>query len=258
MRRLAPLLVCAALGLSSLPAAASLFADDEARKQVADLRVAVEALTRRIDDATRNHLDFANQIETLRTELARLNGQLEVLANGLESAHKRQQDFYVDLDNRLRKLESQATAAAPAAGDAAPVKADPQAEMREYEAALGLLRAGKAKEAQAAFEAFIAAHPQAALLPNATYWLGSCLYQQKLFAKAAETFGRVVASWPTDAKAPDALLAQANAQLEAKDEKGAIKALETLIEKYPTSPAVETARARLKALAPKAPPPRKK
>lgn len=255
LRRLAALAFCAAL---ATPAWAGLFSDDEARRMAAELRTTVDALTKRVDDAARNQLDFANQVEALRAELARLTGQIEVLANGLESAHKRQQDFYVDLDNRLRQLESQASAATAPTAEAAPAKADPQAELREYEAALGLLRAGKAKEAQAAFEAFIAAHPQAALLPNATYWLGSSLYQQKFYAKAAEAFGRVPASWPTDAKAPDALLAQANALLEAKDEKGAVKALETLVEKYPASSAVETARTRLKALAPKAPPAKKR
>lgn len=253
IRRLAVLAVCSTF---ALPASASIFADGEARKQVAEVRTTVEALSKRIDDAGRSRLDFANQIEALRADLARLTGQIEVLTNGLESAHKRQQDFYVDLDNRLRKLE--AAAAPPAATEAGQPKSDPQAEMRDYEAALGLLRAGKVKEAQAAFEAFIVTHPQAALQPNATYWLGSCLFQQKQFAKAAEAFGRVYATWPTDAKAPDALLSQGNALLESKDEKGAIQAFEALVEKYPTSPAVETARTRLKALAPKATSPKKK
>lgn len=254
MRRLALLLCCAALALPVPAAWAGIFSDDEARQQVKELHQTVDALAKRIDGAAQNQLDFANQVEAVRAELARLTGQIEVLTNSLEAAHKRQQDFYVDLDNRLRKLESPAAAAVtPADGTAKPAeaKADPQAEMRDYEAALGLFRAGKFKEAQAAFEGFVAAHPQAALLPNATYWLGSSLYQQKQFGKAAETFGRVAATWPADAKAPDALLAQANALVEAKDEKAAVKVLEVLVEKYPTSPAVETARARLKALAPK-------
>jgi tol-pal system protein YbgF len=251
MNRIALLLCCAALALPAPAAWAGLFSDDEARQQVKELQQTVDALAKRIDGASQNQLDFANQVEAVRAELARLTGQIEVLTNSLESAHKRQQDFYVDLDNRLRKLESSAAAPADAAAKPAEAKADPQAEMRDYEAALGLFRAGKFKEAQAAFEGFVAAHPQAALLPNATYWLGSSLYQQKQFGKAAETFGRVAATWPADAKAPDALLAQANALVEAKDEKAAVKVLEVLVEKYPTSPAVETARARLKALAPK-------
>lgn len=256
MRYVAPFLICALLTLPVAPAAAGLFDDAEARNQIKGLRTEllqnVDGLRQRLDGALKNQFDFANQAETLRSDLARLTGQIEVLTNSLESAHKRQQDFYVDLDNRLRKLET-ATSVSPPATPAAPVeaKADPQAEMRDYETALGHFRAGKFKEAHSAFEAFIATHTKAALLPNAHYWLGSSLYQQKQYDKAAGAFAYVATTWPNDAKAPDALLAQANALVEAKETKSALKVLEALVDKYPTSSVVETARNRLKALAPK-------
>jgi len=239
------------------------FGDDEARKQIVELKKTVEALPQRVDSAGQNRLDFANQIESLRADVARLRGQVEELNYSLESAHKRQQDFYVDLDNRLRKLESAAlppaapvsadgsAPALPTAAAAVAAPADPQAEMRDYEAALGMFREGKFKETQAALEAFIKRHPQSTLLPSAHYWLGSSLFQQKGFLQAAAAYGKVAAQWPNDAKAPDALLKQADALVGAKDVPGAIKALDTLVEKYPTNPAVETARARLKTLAPK-------
>lgn len=255
LRHFALLAVCAVL---ALPAQAGLFDDEEARRQVKELRDELAQMNGRIETLTRNQLDFSNQAESLRADVARLTGQIEVLNNSVEAAHKRQQDFYVDLDNRLRKLESGASAAVNSAGGTtgepsvapAEVKADPQAEMRDYEAALGHLRAGKFKEAQEAFEKFTAAYPKSSLMPNATYWLGSALYQQKQFAKSAEMFARVATHWPADAKAPDALLAQANGLVEAKEVKAAIKVLETLVEKYPTSPVVVTARTRLKTLAP--------
>ena len=176
------------LGLfATLPAHAGLFSDDEARQQVAELRKTVDALSKRIDSAAQNQLDFANQAEALRTAMARLTGQVEVLTNSLESAHKRQQDFYVDLDNRLRKLEGTSS---PEAGTTPSTtgesKSDPQAEMREYEAALSLSSAGKFKEAQAAFQAFITAHPKSPQLPSANYWLGHSLYQQKLYCSVGQ------------------------------------------------------------------------
>lgn len=251
-------LICLTLALP-LGARAGMFDDDEARRQIRELRAettqSLETLRQRLEALAKNQLDFANQIEVLRADVARLTGQVEVLTNSLEAAHKRQQDFYVDLDARLRKLESAsaAPAAAPQDGAApAPQKpADPQAEMRDYEAALSLFRGGKYKEAQTAFEGFIAAYPKSTLQPNATYWLGSSLYQQRQFDKAADLYGKVAAGWPNDPKAPDALLARANAQVEAKDVKGAIQTLELLIQKYPTSSAAENGRTRLKTLAPK-------
>ena len=246
------LFLCLVLALP-VPSWAGMFDDEEARKQIKDLRAelsqTLETLRQRVDTVSRNQLDFANQLEKMHGDVARLTGQIEVLTNSLESAHKRQQDFYVDLDNRLRKLES---GAAPAATEptAQAKPADPQAEMRDYETALGLFRAGKFKDAQSAFESFIAAYPKGTLLPNATYWLGASQQQQKQYAQAVETYGKVPATWPNDPKAPDALLARGNAQVEAKDVKGAIQTLQFLVEKYPTSAAADTARARLKTLAP--------
>lgn len=245
-------LICLALALP-VPSWGGMFDDEEARRQIKDLRAeltqTIDTLRQRVDGVSKNQLDFANQIETLRADVARLTGQIEVLTNSLESAHKRQQDFYVDLDNRLRKLEAGALPTSPQ--EPAAPKADPQAEMRDYEAALGLFRGSKYKEAQVAFESFIATYPKAALLPNATYWLGVSLYQQKQFDKAAEVYGKVPATWPNDPKAPDALFERSKAQAEAKDVPGAIKTLQFLIDKYPASPAAETARSRIKTLAPK-------
>lgn len=250
-------LICLTLALP-LGARAGMFDDDEARRQIRELRAettqSLETVRQRVEALAKNQLDFANQIEVLRADVARLTGQVEVLTNSLEAAHKRQQDFYVDLDARLRKLESAAAVAAAPQDAAVPAPqkpADPQAEMRDYEAALSLFRGGKYKEAQAAFEGFVAAYPKSTLQPNATYWLGSSLYQQRQFDKAAEIYGKVATNWPNDPKAPDALLARANAQVEAKDVKGAIQTLEALIQKYPASPTAENGRARLKTLAPK-------
>ncbi|MBA3031469.1 MAG: tol-pal system protein YbgF [Gammaproteobacteria bacterium] len=251
MSRFVFLLISAAL---VMPVHAGLFDDEEARRQIRELRAELnqtsEALTRRVDGANQNQLDFSNQAEALRASVARLTGQIEVLTNSLDAAHKRQQDFYVDLDNRLRKLEASSTTSS-AAPNPPEVKADPQAEMRDYEAALGHFRNGKFKEAQASFESFIALHTKSALLPNANYWLGSSFYQQKQYGKAATIFAQVAATWPTDPKTPDALLAQANALIEVKDDKAAVAVLEALVDKYPSSLAAETARTRLKILAPK-------
>lgn len=251
MRLIARSLLLTALLVPALPAWA-LFGDDVARKQIVELRAelvkSIDALAQRVDGATKNQLDFANQAEALRAEMARLRGQVEVLTNAVETAQKRQQDFYVDLDNRLRKLETAATAPAEPAAQPRP---DPQAEMRDYEAALGLFRESRFKEAQAGFEAFIARHTTSALLPNAHYWLASSLHQQKQYEPAAKAFGHVAATWPNDAKAADALLAQSNALVGAKDVDAAVKSLELLVEKYPASAAAETARARIKTLAPK-------
>jgi len=239
MRALASI-VLAAL---TLPAQAGMFDDDIARERIDKLRGEVTALTQRLDQENKNQIDFANQTESLRAELARIRGQLEVLLNDMDTAQKRQRDFYVDLDTRLRKLE---TAAAAPAAEAKPAAEDPAQETRDYEAALAAFKNGKYKDAIAAFQAFVAAHSASSLLPNAYYWTASGHYQLKDYRKASEIFAKVAATWPNDPKAPDALLAQANALGEAGDAKASKKVLESLIAQYPGTPAAQTAKQRLK------------
>ncbi len=234
MRRLLPILLLAAI----MPARAALFGDDEARKRIESVRTELNDRLDKLEAATRGQIDLANQIEALKAEVARLRGQVEVLTNEIESTQKRQKDFYIDLDTRLRKLETPPEAPAKPA-------ADPAAEARDYEAALNLFKAGKHKDALAAFLAFIKAYPASSFQPSAHYWAGSAHYQLGEYKKAIELFAKLSSAWPEDAKAPDALLGQANCQQESADAKGARKTLETLVARYPNSAAASVAKQRL-------------
>jgi tol-pal system protein YbgF len=53
----------------------------------------------------RGVVQLLNQVEALNGELNRLRGHMEVLANDISNAQKRQRDMYVDLDTRLRRME---------------------------------------------------------------------------------------------------------------------------------------------------------
>lgn len=253
-RKLGLLLVVACFGLGSIPARAGLFDDDEARNRIESLRRDLTEQGKRIDavtttaaNATGAQLDLANQIEQLKAELARLRGQAEVMTYDLETAQKRQKDFYVDLDTRLRKMESAIETAAETPEKPETSPRDPAAEARDYETALTLFKASKFKEAKAAFEGFIANYENSSLLPSAHFWAASAHYQLREFPKAAELFGKVQATWPSDAKAADALLGQANSYREAGNLKAMRKTLELLVGKYPASAAATSARGRLSA-----------
>ena len=165
----------------------------------------------------------------------------------MEGAQKRQKDFYIDLDGRLRKLEN-TTANEAATGSAASevAPADPAAEMRDYETALTYFKSVRYKEALVAFESFIKNNPKSGMLPSAHFWEASAHYQLHAYDKAAELFGKLAATWPADAKAPDALLGLASSQQEAGDAKAAKKTLEQLVARYPNSSAAQTAKQRLK------------
>lgn len=227
-------------------AQAGMFDDDEARRQINDLTIKTNE---RLDTTAKAQFDLVNQIQALREESAKLRGQVETLTYELESAKKRQQDFYVDLDGRLRKLEPQAGQVSDVpAEEVKPQKpvADPNAEAHDYEAALNYFKASKLKEAAAAFEAFTRNYPDSTMAPSAQYWLGNAHYALRDCKKAIDAQKVVVAKWPNHAKAPDALINIATCQQELGDAKAAKSTLEAVLVKYPDSTSAATARQRLK------------
>ena len=228
-------------GLLAMPAWAGLFDDEEARGRIEQLRVEVTELGKRAEIVNRNQIDFANQVESIKADIAKLRGQIEVLTYELEAAQKRQKDFYVDLDNRLRKLETPPAEAKPEAP-----KLDPAQETRDYEAALANLKAAKFKEAAASFIAFIKAYPNSSLAASAHYWGGYAHAQARDHAGAAELFGKFAAGWPKDERAPLALESRVASLDALKDTKAARAALEQLVESYPASDAGKRAKLRLK------------
>ncbi|MCK9990020.1 MAG: YbgF trimerization domain-containing protein [Rugosibacter sp.] len=230
--------------LIALPAHAGLFGDDLARQRIEQLRSDVNAVTQRVDTINNNQIDFANQLENVRAELAKLRGQQEVMAYELEAAQKRQKDFYIDLDNRLRKLEP--AIADSTAAPAAP--ADGAQETKDYETALNLLKASKFKEAGARFLAFLAAWPDSTLQASATYWGAYAHAQAADHKQAAALFGKFAATWPKDERAPDALEGQADSLHALKAVNAARDVLQKLSDTYPNSDAGKRAKQQLKAV----------
>lgn len=235
--RLPLILVCAALQGA---AQAGLFDDEEARARVEALRKQMIEVNINLETLNRNQLDFANQTENLRADLAKIRGQLEVLTYDLEAAQKRQKDFYVDLDNRVRKLE---TAPPPVAEVAKP---DEGIEIRDYETALATLKNLKYKEAAELMNIFITTYPTSALSASAHYFGGYANAQIKNHLKAVELFGKFAATWPTDERVPSALESQVFSLDALKDSKGAQVALTTLATQYANSDAGKRAQLRLK------------
>src|SRR5262245_23226048 len=103
---------------------AAVYDDDEARKQITQLKnqtearqksieerlSAIDAKLGQMDSAGQNRVvDLAQLIDSLKQDMAKLRGQIEVLANQTETLERRQKDLYVDLDSRLRRIEQTQT-----------------------------------------------------------------------------------------------------------------------------------------------------
>jgi tol-pal system protein YbgF len=231
-----------------LHANAGLLDDDEARKAIVDLRTKVETLSRelnaRIDTKSDKSaaLDLVNQHEQSMQEIARLRGQLEVLANEIATSQKRQKDFYSDLDARIAKLEPRQVNI-----DGKEAEVDP-GELKSYEAAMTLFKSGDYKVAANALADFVRRHPDSSYASNAQYWLGNAYYAQRDYKNAIAAQEVVASTYKDSAKAPDAMLNIASSYTELKDKKNAKKALQQLVAKYPASSAAAAAKDRLTAL----------
>lgn len=265
---LAALMLCSAGMLAAGPAAAGLFDDEIARKQIADQQKRVEELRQQADgmaarltrienDAkSQPALALVSEIEKLREEMRGLRGQIEVLGHNIEGVTKRQRDMYVDLDQRLRRFEQPGTIP-PAAGAVAPAAAGADAakaaiagtvgvdENEAYERAQGQRRIGNYQGAITAFQAFIAKYPKSTLAPRAQYWIGDSYFNLRDFRNAIASQQKLLASYPDSSSAPDALLNLASSQLESGDSAAARKTMDGLIAKYPSSEAAEKARRRV-------------
>jgi tol-pal system protein YbgF len=251
------------------PARAALFDDDEARRRIEDLKNRVDlverSLAQRLDALEAKSAGLADlfrDVEQIKSDIAKLRGQYEVLTYELEQAQKRQRDLYLDLDGRVRKLEggpgapgaapspgpppASGDAGAPAAAAAAPV-ADPASEQKSYDAALEAFKSGNFGAAVASFQAFIRAYPKSPLAPSAMYWAGNAQYAQREFRAAIATQRQLIATYPDSQKVPDALLNIASCQVELGEVPAARRTLEEVVAKYPTSEAATKARQRLSA-----------
>jgi len=270
MRRLPQHLVMSAvlLGASQM-ACAGLFSDEEANKKIQTLTQdnqklqqdvkALEDRVGKLDAQLRSQglLDLVQQVDQLKADLAKVRGQAEVNSHAVETAEKRQRDLYVDLDNRMRKLErvgdaSPATtapaAAATATSAAAPASADNAAENRAYESAFNLFKIGNYQAAIAGFESFLKTYPSSGFAANAQYWIGNSYSALRDYKSAIASQQKLLSLYPTSPKVPDAMLNMASSQADLGDKATSRKTLEEIIAKYPVSPAADIAKKRLATL----------
>lgn len=250
------LAMAAMLAASLSSAHAAIFEDGEARRAILEMRQRVDGLqlsqqrsaeeVRKLGEENaqlrRSLLDLQTQIETLRAEQSKLNGQNEQLLRDVGELQRRQKDIAQGVDERLRQFEPIKVTV-----DGREFQADP-AEKRDFEAALAVFRSGKFPDASAAFAAFVRQYPRSGYVPSARFWLGNAQYATREYKDAIGNFKQMLAEAPAHARAPEAALSIANCQIELKDTRTARKTLEDLLRAYPQSEAAVAAKERLSRL----------
>lgn len=250
-------LAAGVLALAPAPAQAQLFADNEARRAIIDLRAQVEkqaeearaaaaqrenALNEQISQLRSSILELNSTIEALRRELATLRGQDEQLAREIADLQRKVKDLQDGVESRIRRLEPIRVEM-----DGKEFLAEPE-EQRQFEAALALFRSSDFTGAAANFTAFQRRWPTSGYKDAALFWLGNAQYAKREHRESIATFRQMVSGAPNHPKAPEALLAIANNQIELKDRVGARRTLDEVIKGYPNSEAALAARERLATL----------
>ncbi len=204
-------------------------------------------------------VELLQQVERLQQEVQELRGELEVQTHELSQLKQRQRELYLDIDRRVNKLETArppttADDTTPTTGDdstttpqTGTVSADVDSgeERGAYQSAFDLLKAGRYEDAASGFSDFLSKYPAGEYSDNAQYWLGEAYYVTRAFEPALEEFQKLVRIRPNSAKVSHALLKMGYIQDELGQSETAIKTLNDLIERFPSTTAARLAKERL-------------
>jgi tol-pal system protein YbgF len=230
-------------------------------------------------------VELLNRLNELQAEVQNLRGMVEQQAFEIERLKQAAQEQGVDVDTRLRRLESggssplagtptppptmttdigavaPATAPGPVAPEVAPptagvdptatvppVAAAPGDERAAYDEAFAALRDGRYAESARRFAAFVQQYPNGEYADNASYWLGESYYVTQNYEIALDTFRDLLDRFPQSSKAPDALLKIGYCHFELRQWHEAELALNDVVQRYPDTTVARLAQGRLRAL----------
>ena len=256
----AAIFLCVGLSLFSVTwPAAAIFADDEARRAIIDLRTRLEALESRLAEriaelernlqaSARTQLQLLNENERLRSEVARLRGTVEEANQNLSTGKSQQKDLYGDLDQRLKQIEPVLVTI-----DKNTIEVS-RGEKTRFDDVRDALKAGEFAKSVAAADAFQQAYPYSRLSADVLLIKGSAFYADKNYKAAIAARQEFLDRYPNHPARPQVTLNLAAAQAESGNPNTARGILEGLIKAYPNSSAAADAKERLKSLRPGAAP----
>lgn len=114
----------------------------------------------------------------------------------------------------------------------------------EYQAALSLYKQRKYSEAAKKLQSILNARVSDELADNCHYWLGESYFGMKDYRNAISSFEKVF-NYKVSEKKDDAAIMIANCYWEMGNKKEAIKEYKKFLEKFPASPYVKRAKARI-------------
>ncbi|WP_240481026.1 tol-pal system protein YbgF [Ectothiorhodospira sp. BSL-9] len=253
-RRVIPLVMSGAL------LAGAVVGPVQAQDRLAQLEERLERLERILENQAL--MEMLNRVEGMDQDLRDLRGESDALRHELETVKTRQRDLYLDVDQRLERLEragpgrqASETPAESQAPSGQQALVDPQAagdDRQAYQEAFNLLREGRHRRSIEAFQGFLENHPDSPLAANAQYWLAEAFYVTRDFDQALKEFARVLDEHPGSNKEVDARLKKGFTHYELGQWDAAREQLTQVRDEHPGTTVARLAEQRLARLAERA------
>lgn len=234
----------------------------------------VEQRLQRLERILQNQ-SLVVQLQQLRQEVQQLRGDVELQKHTMDAMSRRQRDLYLDIDQRLSRVQPSngagiqapvimpppvtnqpiATVSEPAPGPVVPTPTaavtppDPKKEATAYQSAFNLLKQGRYSEAITAFSNFLRDYPGGSFEDNAQYWLAEASYVNRDFDTALGDFSKVIEKYPQSPKIPGAMLKMGYIHYEKQNWNEVKRILHELRSNYPATTESLLAEKRLTRLA---------
>jgi len=231
-------------------------------------------LTQRMNQVERQVLQLRQtivdqefKISQQQTELQSLRGENEVLVHKLTQLQQQQQQSYLDLDKRLKKIPLLNAPPAPVntgkiltIGDDAQISlpvntaalattAKPSGTDSElYQHAFAQLQKKQYQAAITGFQQVIIHYETGEYADNAQYWLGESFLAMQKYNDALAAFNTLTTAYPNSPKYAHALLKIGYVYYEMKDYNAARVWLSKVVEQFPKSATAHLANQRLAQL----------
>jgi tol-pal system protein YbgF len=231
-------------------------------------------------------LEMLESLESLKTEINTLRGEIEVQGHTIDQLKQKQRDLYTDLDRRLELSGSNNTSDDPSndlqvldtnanqeiinENDTASEQSlviettsdigqngeinseekliNPQEAEKYYRSAFKLLKESQYDQALLAFKSFLKDYPDSAFSSNAQYWIGEANYVMQNYEIAINEYQALLNTYPNSQKISHALLKIGYSYAELSNIADAKKILKEVIRQYPDTTVSRLANERLRKI----------
>ena len=193
-------------------------------------------------------LEMLGRVESLQTEIHQLRGLVEQQSYEIDSLKKRQQNSYVDINERLQQLEAlngttnstseHKNVVTPVSQSQAPSLQSKAGEKAAFDKAFASVKNSQYQKAITLFKQFLLDYPTGEYSDNAIFWLASVYKVVNDLPEAKTNFQLVYTQFPDSEKAGMAMLKLADIYLEENNQQKAKQLYTQITAQYPnTTPA---------------------